>query len=234
MSREGFPRLRSQLETVEGAREAAKARDKVCCSRYTAGALQPERQSLPDIMAQVLPGDRLDHLLQAIKRGNREAFSELYQLTASRLLPIALRIMQRRDLAEDVLQDVYLTIWRQAANYRDSRGQALAWMAAVTRSRAIDRLRRDQRHNLNEAGGGDNARESEQIEGPSDTVPQHLSFSVRQCVEALQENSRKAVLLAYYYGMTHEELAARLNSPLGTVKSWVRRGLAQLKDCLET
>ena len=141
--------------------------------------------------------------------------------------------MRRRDLAEDVLQDVYLTIWRRAETYNPGHSSPMAWMAAITRNRAIDRRRRDQKHtqshsDWDEGGQQEVDRQHEQLR-----LPDHLSHSVRQCVEELKENHRKAVLLAYYHGLTHEELAVQLDCPLGTVKSWVRRGLLQLKDCME-
>ncbi len=179
------------------------------------------------------PAETLDELLAATAQGDRQAFGRLYQRTSGRLFALALQILTRRDAAEDVLQDAYLTIWSKAAQQRAGRGSAFAWMATIVRHRAIDRLR--ARTNIPEPVAD--------IDRVTDAVASEvadegeilaaLSASVRQCLERLDENRRGAILLAYYYGMTHEEIAARLAKPLGTTKSWVRRGLLQLKGCLE-
>ncbi len=177
--------------------------------------------------------DELAALLRATGRGDRDAFARLYQRSASALFAVSLRTLRRRDLAEDVLQEAFLTIWRKAGQYNPDRGRPLAWMITIVRNRAIDRLRaegraRDMIQGLEE--------DSVIAIGPNmgePPIPGHLAKMVRDCIEQLRINYRKSILLAYYYGLTHEELASRLDTPLGTVKSWVRRGLHQLKGCLE-
>ncbi|MEM7222118.1 MAG: sigma-70 family RNA polymerase sigma factor [Pseudomonadota bacterium] len=177
--------------------------------------------------------DPLGKLLAEAALGDRQAFARIYQLSANRLLPIALRIVGRREAAEDVLQEAYLAIWRRAAQYSPERGQPLAWMSVIVRHRAIDYLRRHAKgpHSpleWNEA--------TEAEAGPllgAEALPEHLSASVRACLGRLKTEQQKAICLAFYYGMTHEELALQLAAPLGTVKSWVRRGLLQMKECLE-
>ena len=177
--------------------------------------------------------DKLGDLLESVASGNRKAFEELYQVTSRRLFPVVRRIVVERDLAEEVLQETYLTIWRKAGQFDRSRGTSLGWIAAIARNRAIDRLRRDNcrpREDLALDVAEDGV---ERLVAESAIGDTSDAATIRQCVEALQSNHRKAILFGYYYGMTHEEMAAHLSAPLGTVKSWVRRGLHQLKECCD-
>ncbi len=170
--------------------------------------------------------DSLGPLLQATAEGDKEAFARLYQLSSGRLFAIALRVTRSRDIAEDVLQDAFVTIWRKAGQYYPDRGAPMAWMTTIVRSRAIDALRRRPAE----------APEPEVEKAPVDQEAAWIntgSLEMRGCLDKLPENHRKALLLAYYYGLTHVELAEELNAPLGTVKSWVRRGLLQLKECVD-
>ena len=179
------------------------------------------------------PGETLEELLAATAQGDRQAFGRLYQLTSGRLFALALQILKRRELAEDVLQEAYLTVWSKAAQQHAGRASAFAWMATIVRHRAIDRLR--ARVNNPEPVADVNLVSDAVVAEVADEreILAALSASVRQCLERLNENRRGAILLAFYYGMTHEEIAERLDTPLGTTKSWVRRGLLQLKGCLE-
>ena len=170
--------------------------------------------------------DSLGPLLQATAQGDRQAFARVYQLSSARLFAIALRITRRRDLAEEVLQEAFVTIWRKAGQYYPDRGAPMAWMTTIVRSRAIDALRR-------------RPPETQEPEVETAPVDQDAAWintgalEIRGCLDTLPENHRKAILLAYYYGLTHVELADELAAPLGTVKSWVRRGLLQLKECVD-
>ena len=175
----------------------------------------------------------LEDLMASTARGDRRAFAALYRLTGGRILAVVLRMVGDRAMAEEVLQETYLTIWRKAGQYRPERGAPLAWIAAIARNKAIDRLR----------AGGPAMRDLDDLDdrtvaqisqsAADAALPRHLADTIRRCVEALETNYRKAVLLAYYCGLSHQELAAALGSPLGTVKSWVRRGLLQLKECVD-
>lgn len=179
----------------------------------------------------IMTSDELGDLLASIASGDRKAFGELYQATSRRLFPVVLRIVVKRDLAEDVLQETYLTIWRKAAQYDSTRGAAFGWMTAIARNRAIDRLRRDNcrpREDIALDDHGDNVEKLISVEPGADLGE---SATIRRCVDGLQFNHRKVILFGYYYGMTHEEMASHFNAPLGTIKSWVRRGLHQLKEC---
>ncbi len=175
--------------------------------------------------------DPLRQLLQAAGAGDRQAFARVYQLASPRLFAIALRIARRRDMAEDILQEAFLTIWEKADRYDPERGSPLAWMSTIVRYRAIDRLRR--REASDPVGTGDEAESLTETPDLEDTIEAHqVAGDVRDGLALLGEKQREAILLAYYYGMTHEELASRLGAPLGTVKSWVRRGLLQLREHL--
>ena len=210
--------------------------------RYTASSAQATGypplatpQNVPS------PAETLDELLAATAQGDRQAFGRLYQRTSGRLFALALGILKRRDAAEDVvdaaedvLQEAYLTVWSKAAQQHAGRASAFAWMATIVRHRAIDRLR--ARVNNPEPVADVNLVSDAVVAEVADEreILAALSASVRQCLERLNENRRGAILLAFYYGMTHEEISARLDTPLGTTKSWVRRGLLQLQDCLAT
>jgi len=176
---------------------------------------------------------RLEDLLAAIAEGDRTAFAELYRLTSGRLLGIAIRILGDRGAAEDVLQEAYLRIWQNAHRFDAGLGSALGWLTTILRHRAIDRARliRASREN---AVGGDTDLEAATSE-PS-VSPEHQiaeGQSVLRCLERLDGHRRTLILLAFTRGFTHVELAARMAMPLGTVKSDIRRGLKELRICLD-
>lgn len=177
--------------------------------------------------------ESLEVLLAETARGDRDAFAQLYQLTSPKLFAIALKMLRRRDAAEEVLQDVYLSIWRKAGQYRPERGQPLAWMSMIVRYRAIDRIRAQDREAAEIRGSGDEVQAVIDAQAVELHPAQRQDPALRGCIEQLQGQQQRAILLAFYYGYTHEELAVRLDAPLGTVKSWVRRGLLQLKECLD-
>ncbi len=161
------------------------------------------------------------------------AFAELYRATSPKLFAIALRMLRASDLAEDALQSAYLLIWRKADRYRREKGSAMAWMAAIVRHSAIDVLRRRSA----DAPLTD-AVELEAEAAPADNsdlqwLVIRAGDRLRRCLGELQEEERRCILLAYYDGKSHGEIASAISRPLGTVKSWLRRGLLKLKDCVE-
>ena len=175
----------------------------------------------------------LDALVAATAAGDRAAFAELYHSTSAKLFGVALRILKRRELAEEVLQEAYLAIWRHAGDYRAEKGSPITWMVTITRHRAIDRHRR----NRPETPIDDEvAAEAWADPGPDpleSAIQSDALRAISECLSTLERRQRDCILLAFYEGYTHQELAARFDSPLGTVKSWVRRGLIQVKECLE-
>jgi RNA polymerase sigma-70 factor (ECF subfamily) len=177
--------------------------------------------------------DSLEDLLKASAKGDEAAFAALYDAAAPQLFGLALRILKRRDWAEDVLQEALLAAWRHATDYQQDLGSAKAWLCTIVRNRALDRLRRESKTRTVD---GDDALPEIADESPSPLENALAGSSARQlhnCLEALEAAQKRAILLAYFEGLTHEELALRLKSPLGTVKIWIRRGLLKLKGCLE-
>lgn len=177
--------------------------------------------------------DPLAGLLEACARRDAAAFERLYRATAAKLFGVAVRILRREDWAEEVLQDCYLRIWGHAPEYRAGLAAPMTWMTSIVRNRCLDRLRRprleviDEDGSLIEGTAGDAPGALERLERDVDAQ------AVRRCLEALDGRQRQAIALAFYDGLSHSELAARLREPLGTVKTWVRRGLLRLKSCLE-
>lgn len=171
-------------------------------------------------------------LLIRCAQGDRQAFAKLYRHASPRLYSLALRILRRRDWAEDVLQDCFITIWRQAEAFRPDRGPGLAWMAAILRNRAIDWLRRADRLREEDEEMAD-TQEPPGEDGPMEKALASATLgALRECMAQLKAVQRQVIAFAYYHGLTHEEVAHRLGQPLGTVKSWIRRGLDELRKCL--
>lgn len=179
---------------------------------------------------------RLQELLAATARGDRAAFAELYDATSSHLFALLLRILRRRDLAEEALQDCYVRIWQKSGSYSVERGAPVAWLASIARYRALDMLRArrpEVSEQTSESGEPPASHVDEGIDVQRQAEDQHELERLHDCLGELGGEQRSAVMLAYYEGFTHPELAERLAAPLGTVKSWVRRGLQRLRECLE-
>lgn len=183
--------------------------------------------------AGVRPGPRLDVLLDRVALGDADAFKQLYDVTSAKLFGLALRILGREGWAEDVVQDAYLRIWRTAYTYRAQLAAPLTWMSAIVRNRAIDFLRHAGGH---ETDWDDALDHIVPGDSPDPADSSGLSEDARrlaQCMQTLDARTRQAIALAYLRDQSHQEIATTLSTPLGTVKSWVRRGLARLKTCLE-
>lgn len=182
-------------------------------------------------------GDRLEALLSRIALHDRAALRELYGLTGGRLLAIAERVLNDRAAAEDVLQDTFVAVWQKAARFPTLRTSALAWLTTMARHRAIDVLRRRRPETplqWTDADGRERAHDvADPAPGPLQQLLAHQAEGqLGQCLGALDPEPRHALTLAYAEGLTHDELAARLQRPLGTVKAWIRRSLVRLRDCL--
>ncbi|MHB1060099.1 MAG: sigma-70 family RNA polymerase sigma factor [Rhodanobacter sp.] len=171
-------------------------------------------------------------LLRSCATGDRAALARLYESTAPQLFGLALRMVRRRDLAEEVLQDAYLAAWRHAASFDEGRGTAFAWLAAILRNRAIDLLRRRGREAPLDPEAA--AAVPDPAPGPlARAVESEAARALAACLGELEDGPRRSLLLAYYDGLTYEQTASRLGAPVGTVKSWIRRSLQRLKSCLE-
>lgn len=182
----------------------------------------------------------LVHWLNATARGDRRAFQALYRAASPHLFALLLRMLRRRELAEEALQDCFVRIWQKAHTYAPDRGAPLAWLMSVARYRALDLLRRQRPEVSLENDEGVTLEVADDINDSGPQAPLEASMTrqsldaLDRCLETLQQAQRQSVLLAYYEGYTHEELAEKLGKPLGTIKSWVRRGLQRLRECLES
>jgi RNA polymerase sigma-70 factor, ECF subfamily len=165
--------------------------------------------------------------------GERGAFQELYRATAPKLFGVALRILRREDWAEEVLQECYVSVWRHAAEYRPGLAAPMTWMTSIVRNRCLDWLRRPRQEVADEDGALTDAAESDNP-GPLALLERTKdAHALNRCLGELESRQRQAIALAFYDGLSHAELASHLREPLGTVKTWVRRGLLKLKACLE-
>jgi RNA polymerase sigma-70 factor (ECF subfamily) len=177
--------------------------------------------------------DSLEDLLAQVAMGNRAAFDALYRSTANRLFGICLRVVAQRSEAEDALQDVYTAIWRKAAQFDPTKANATSWLATIARNKAIDRLRsmpaQQARASLELA---------ENVQDPGASPPQQVQAAtdraqLEHCLERLEPRRRSLIRAAFFDGLTYEELSAKIEAPLGSIKSWIRRGLLQLRECLD-
>lgn len=192
------------------------------------------------------PSDRASELAAWLSRtalGDRVAFAALYQATSAHLFGVILRINRDRSLAEELLQDIYVNIWRAAGGFDAARAQPMTWLVSIARNRAIDSLRRAKAdvktvsRSLPGADGEDDgdllAALPSEAAGPLQLLEQAADArALTHCVRQLSAEQQQCVALAYYQGLSHAEVAEHLVQPLGTVKSWVRRALSALKSCL--
>jgi RNA polymerase sigma factor (sigma-70 family) len=184
----------------------------------------------------------LSQLLARAGMGDRAAFAALYEKSSSHLFAVVLRICRDRAQAEDILQEVYVNVWRAARGFDAAQSQPLTWLTSIARNRAIDSLRRAQtqpqfQSTITSADDED----SDVYDETADDTPGPLDLLSRasdaralaNCMRDLTAPQRQSVALAFYDGLSHVEVAEKMGQPLGTVKSWVRRALLSLKSCLE-
>ncbi len=171
--------------------------------------------------------------LGRIPGGDRAALQTVYRLTSAKLFGVALRILGERGEAEDVLQEVYVTVWRKAADFNAARASPMTWLIAIARNRAIDRLRSTRVSRRMEPI--DAAAEVADSAPTADRTLESTQSNARLhgCLDGLATHERAALRGAYFDGNTYEDLAVRMSVPLGTMKSWIRRAMVKLKSCLE-
>ncbi|MDQ8023512.1 MAG: sigma-70 family RNA polymerase sigma factor [Moraxellaceae bacterium] len=175
--------------------------------------------------------------LARVALGDRAALRRVYEMSSAHLFGVALRILNRRDLAEDVLQDAFVSVWHRAGDYRAVAGQPMTWLISIVRNKALDVVR-SASHRYETALPEDDEGRVLDIE---DDRPDPLgllgeaveALAIRSCMDRLEASHRQSLALAYYHGLSHSEVAERMAAPLGSVKAWVRRGLERLKRCLE-
>jgi len=174
--------------------------------------------------------------LASIVKGDQQAFSQLYDHSSALLYTLAFRILGSREETDELLQEVYLEVWRKVARYDVGRGTPIAWLITLTRSRAIDRLRSRSARAYNATTQLRAAVSSHVADlGPSPfetQADQELRIAVGTAMTSLPPAQQQAIELAYYEGLSHQEIAARLNQPLGTVKTRIKLGMSKLRDSL--
>jgi len=184
----------------------------------------------------------LASLLARTGLGDRAAFATLYELTSAHLLGVVMRIQRDRALAEDILQEVFVNVWRAAQSFDAAQSQPLTWLTSVARNRTIDSLRRAHvQPQLKTTVSTNDDEETDVYDTVADDAPGPLDLLSRasearalaMCMDVLSPQQRQSVALAFFDGLSHAEVAESMREPLGTVKSWVRRALMSLKNCLE-
>jgi len=185
------------------------------------------------VIASAQRNAQLQELLAASALRDRQAFARLYEMTSAKLYAVVLRILSRDEWAQDCLQEAYIKVWNRADSYRPYLASPMTWMTTIARNQALDLLRRRHRE-VRESETEAFPEEVDQQLLPPDRLQQTAEGQLLQrCLEQLKSQQRQVIALAYFKGLTHDELAAQTNTPLGTVKTWIRRGLEQLKRCLE-
>jgi RNA polymerase sigma factor (sigma-70 family) len=180
--------------------------------------------------------------LARVALGDRAAFARVYELTNAHLFGLAQRILGNQALAEDVLQEAFVNVWKSAPSYNATVSQPMTWLIAIVRNRCVDVLRSSERKLDTQSLSRDEDDESMSVDidlydespGPLDLL-QNASdaLQIRACMDTLDARIRQSLALAYYQGLSNSEVAEHLSSPLGSVKTWLRRGLQQLKSCVE-
>ena len=193
------------------------------------------------------PNEQLKQLVRQTAQGDARAFKALYDATAPRLHAVALTLMRDTGLAEDVLQDAFVQVWHRAGEFHAERGAVTTWLTTIVRYRAIDLLRKGGRDGpggktapvdpadldflQSDEGGAGGGSEPGPLAG---AIASEEQSKLRECLDRLSNNQQTSVSLAFFRGLTHQELADCLAEPLGTVKSRLRRSLLRLKECLES
>ncbi len=184
-------------------------------------------------MLEAGPSHMLAALLKRTSEGDRAAFRMLYDRTSAKLFGVISRICDNRELARDVLQETYLTIWRKAVLYDPAIAAPITWMARIARNQAID-ARRLRAERISAASEPPDENESAPVLDPEDHAEQNEALRrLIECLKGLPEERRDMVLLAYYKGWSREELAQKFGRPVNTVKTVLRRSLAMLRECLD-
>lgn len=177
---------------------------------------------------------RLEELMSRSALRDQRAFAELYRYAAPKLFAVALRILRREDWAEEVLQESFVSIWNHADGYSSSKSAPMTWMTAIVRNRALDWVRRpnveagDENYDVLVEALPDDGESAEMRLGR-----QRDGRALAECMKELSGSQRQSIALAYVHGLSHGELAEYMKEPLGTVKTWIRRGLDRLKNCLD-
>jgi RNA polymerase sigma-70 factor (ECF subfamily) len=186
-----------------------------------------------DMPPATSPSQSLSEHLQAVGQGDQLALAEVYRLTSAKLFGVCLRICNERSEAEEVLQETYITVWRRAGTYDPGKAGAISWLVAVARNKALDRLRTGKVRRMGTAleHAAEVADLTPSAFAEVDSLQQRTALMA--CLDELDAEQQASIRAAFLDGLTYEELATRRDVPLGTMKSWIRRGLKKLRGCLE-
>ena len=177
---------------------------------------------------------RLMELLARTALADQQAFAELYRMTSAHLYAVALRILREAAAAEEVLQESFVNVWHHAGSYVAAKSQPLTWLTSIVRNRCLDQLRRREVETVTMDDEEEGVTIAADDPGPLEMLLSGANArAVGACVEALEPGQKQAIALAFFQGLSHSELAQHLRLPLGTVKSWIRRGLERLRACLD-
>lgn len=175
----------------------------------------------------------LEAALADCAKGDQDALKRIFDQEAGRLVAVAQRILRRRELAEEVVQEAFIRIWTHSHQYSPSRGSARGWIYAIVRNRALNLVRDGRREDLVEDGQLEDLQDADQLdEIMSAWHKLDRGSRLHECLSRLDDVRRRGILMAYVGGYTHGEIAGRLRLPLGTAKSWIRRGLSSLRECM--
>ncbi|MBQ4856208.1 sigma-70 family RNA polymerase sigma factor [Rhodanobacter sp. B2A1Ga4] len=177
--------------------------------------------------------DELNQLLLQTGRNDQKAFAELYRRTSSKLFGVCLRMLRDRGEAEEVLQETYTTVWRRAATFDVTKASAITWLVTLSRNKAIDRLRQHREELLDDPARLDETVDEQPTPAAGAETSQEYQ-RLQQCLDELEPQQQRSVREAFFTGATYNELATRCKVPLGTMKSWIRRSLMQLRTCLDS
>ena len=170
-------------------------------------------------------------LIAAVSKGDEAAFERLYMATRAKLYGVVLRILRRQDLAEEVIQETYVKVWSSAGQFNPAVSSPITWMAAIARNRAIDIVRKRGESSIEEEPEAMDVA----AETPDPLARREMSEELKrllECVGRLEPDRQKLVLLAYYNGWSREQLAEKFAAPVNTVKTWLRRSMLDIRECL--
>ncbi len=173
---------------------------------------------------------RLTAALEEVARGDQAALRLVYDLTSAKLFGVCLRICQDRDIAADIVQETYLKVWQRAGRFDAQKASPITWLCAIARNGAIDWCRANRTSLLTLDAAAEIADDG--LPAPEMIEAAQEQARIAHCLEALGGEPERVIRSAFFDGFTYSQLADRMKVPLGTMKSWIRRGLAQLKECL--
>lgn len=179
--------------------------------------------------------DRRAHLIEALRgtaSGDRGCLQTIYDMTSAKVFATILRIVRKRDVAEDLLQEVYVTVWRRAGRFDPAKGSPITWLCTIARNSALNDIRRSGRKAEMTDDELPEVADNRIVPADDWLCAEEDSLALANCLEELREDHRRSIKLAFFEGLSHSELAERINVPIGTLKSWIKRGLAGLKGCL--